>query len=130
MNTQSDQESVEILGRTTKIVMLAMAIVLVCMSVVSVLIVLNERSTQQNANDLAEQNEDLQIELRCLRVPAFNADRAEAELDMITARGLAAVGVGDQGTLEQLSRDLIEAADNLESAFDLREESLTRCREP
>lgn len=136
------------LTRTTRIVMLAMAVVMVCIAVVAVIVVLNERSTQINADtnasslksvtdsleivteqldSVTDQNAELQAQLNCRLIPNFEADKAEATLAITTARGLAAVGQGDEVTLSTLTQDLLTNASALESALDLRELSIEEC---
>jgi hypothetical protein len=127
---EESKEPVEVLSNTTRIVMWAMAIVMVCISVVAVIIVLNERSTQLNADRQEEQNEILAKELSCLRDPAFESDKADSELAIITARGLAAVAIGDDEVLASLSQDLLASADQLEQKLDARELSITACSQP
>lgn len=121
---------VAIMSHTLRIVMLAMAIVMIATVAVMVVIVMNERSTQLNADRQSQQNQQLQDELQCLRSPSFEADKAEAELSIVIARGLAALAEGDGAVLVGLGPALTERADVLEKKIDLREESLTRCRQP
>jgi hypothetical protein len=101
---------------------------MVCIAIVAVVVVLNERSTQVNADSQARVNEQLQIELQCLRMPAFNADEADAELNINIARGLAAYALGDTATLEELAVDLDGGADDLEAALAARKRSLETCK--
>jgi hypothetical protein len=89
--------------------------------------VLNERSTQINADRQERINEELRTELECLRVPAFESDAAEAQLSIITARGLAAVALGDREVLDALSADLQAGANKLEEKLAARGESLNTC---
>lgn len=130
------KEPVEILNRTNKIVMMAMAIALVALTIVSILVTFEARSTQINADaatrfaeQVAEQNAKLHQELTCLRQPAFEADKADSELSIITARGLAAVALGQEEVLANLSQNLTEGADNLERALAARETSIENCDE-
>lgn len=127
-------QPVDVLNRTTKIVMMAMAIATVCVSIVVVIVALEARSTQRNADattrfaeQVAVQNEKLQAELSCLRDPAFQADKADSELSIIIARGLAALAIGDDSGLIQLGDDLNTGAQTLEAALDAREKSIQNC---
>ena len=121
-------QPVEVLNRTTRIVMWAMAIVMVCISLVMVIIVLNERSTQRNADVQTLRNEELTQELRCLRAPNFDVDKNNSEINIVLARALAALGQGDDEKLFTLVPELTEEADQLEGAIQALSNAITSCQ--
>lgn len=110
--------------------MLALAIALICVVITLVIVALNERSTQSNADIMTAQNQQLQDELQCLRPPALAFDRQIAELQIAIARGLAAVADGDTAALQTLGPELREESSQVETALQNKEESLTTCTAP
>ena len=127
MDTNPTQPA-EVLGRTTKIVMMAMTIVMVCVALSLVVVVLNERSTQRNADHQTDLNRELSSELRCLRQPQFEADKNNAEINVVLARALAALAQGQDDTLESLVPELSEEANQLESSLRIWNEAITTCQ--
>lgn len=142
MNEENQaKQPVEVLSRTTRIVMLSMASVMVCVTIVLVIVTFNERSTQRNADAttriaeqisdqneaIREQNEALQVQLECLRIPQFEADASLGNLLILLGRGLADVAEGDQAGLAQLGSNLAAASDDLEMKLLARGESIQRC---
>lgn len=125
--TEETPTEVTILSHTTKIVMLAMAIVIICVAFIAVVVTLNERSTQINADRAELQNQELQDELRCLRPAALQFDTALAQIQVEIAEGLAAIASGD-GVPADLGANLLRDAENLQSAIELRGKSLEECR--
>lgn len=123
---ESEIAPVDVLNRTTKIVMLAMAIVMVSVSVVAVIIALNERDTQSNANFFIRQNQELQDELQCLRPAALDYDRAVGSIQIHIAEGLAAISEGED-ILDELAAQLRADAIAVEDAVKAREASVTKC---
>ena len=141
---------VETLKDVTKIVILALSIALIGLTIIGVVIGFEARSTQANADsnarslesvtkqlesvmalveDVTAQNEALQNQLGCLRLPSFEADEADAKLAITTARGLAAVSAGDSATLATLTTDLTDGADFLEAKIEVRRLSIDGCAE-
>lgn len=114
-----------LMNRANQISMFAMGIVVICVAISLVLVVLNERATQNNADFQAAQNEALQQELRCLRPPALEYDKQMSELQISIARALIALSEGRE--IESLAPELSEETIQVEQALQAREMSLVEC---
>lgn len=122
-----EQGPVEAVIGTQRIVMAAMAIVLVCVAIVCVFLVLNETSTQRNADRDSEQNEALQAELRCRAEPSLQYDVEFSKLQIAIGQGLQAVIADDRTALLAAGDTIGEQTPRVQEALQARRDSLTTC---
>lgn len=130
-STSTDTETPEtkVMSRLLKIVLTTLIVVVGCLGIALVLVVLNETSTQRNANSATRINEELQAELRCLRQPTYELDKAMAELQTITAQGLASLADSqDSVDISDYAPALLSQVDVVNEALERREQSLVDCR--
>lgn len=104
-----------------------MTIVMVCVAISLFIVVLNERSTQLNADAQVARNTELTRELRCIRDVQFQAEKNEGEINIVLARALAALAQDHDEFLLQLVPELEEEADQLEHALETWSEALITC---
>jgi len=123
---RTPEQEVDVLNRTTKIVLLAMAIVMVCVAVVAVIISLGAKNTQDDARFYIQQNQELQDELQCLRPAALQFDKASGTTQQHIAEALAHISSAEE-IPQGLGSQLAEDAHAIEAAIAAREDSVSQC---
>jgi cell division protein FtsL len=125
---QLDEKGVAFMSRLTKIVLAVLIVVVCAMAIALVLVVINETATQRNADKATNEAEELRAELRCLRQPQLEYDKAESQLNILIGDGLADISEGVQVSA-MLGEELRAATAEVERTLIAREEAIVACRD-
>lgn len=114
-------------SKAMRIAFLAMAVVLVCISIISVLIAVEATRTQANADEQRQANEELRRELQCRAVPVLTFDRESSKLSALIAEGLAGVATGEFNDGDAFAEELRTQVNIVNKSLDARESAITDC---
>ena len=122
-----DVEAAKWPTRALRIAFMAMAVVLVCISIISVLIAIEASRTQVNADEQRRANEELRQELQCRAAPVLVYDRESSKLDAMIAEGLANIASGEFNDPDAFAEEIRTQVTTVNESLDKREAAITVC---